>query len=174
MITVRVKPLDWSPCALDRRDDFRLGLAYLGKALAVFIAAPSIVGTYAVVKLDQDCFCPWLGAARLPGQFETKEAARDAAQADYAARVLGALEIAEQVSAQHGGGRSVTDDERKMLESAARGGYLYDGFDFEPGLPEAESPAYKAMASLIQAGLLDHGGRITTEGRLEAAKGAGK
>lgn len=61
--------------------------------------------------------------------------------------------------------KALTDDGRKMLHNAANGGYLYDGFDFAPGVKEVDSPAYRAMEGLIEAGLLDDAGRVTDAGR---------
>jgi len=90
---VEVKPLgDWRKVALFDLNDLHVP-DYEGIATKV---AESIVGTYAVVKVDGGKYAPWLGKSRLPCSFETDDEATAAAEADYRRRIFSTLPLPAQ------------------------------------------------------------------------------
>jgi hypothetical protein len=87
-LTYAVKALEWTACAISDKD----GLHVPFKHGIIVSYAPSVVGTYGIVKADATSqFEVWLQTKMVAGPFDTRELAVSAAQADFRVIVLSAL-----------------------------------------------------------------------------------
>lgn len=85
---VRVKPLVWGECAINRWGGFDIPSSH---GLAVAYAKTGI-GTYAIVKGSQGRFEAWLRSEQVSGSYATKDEAKAAAEADRKQRILSEIE----------------------------------------------------------------------------------